>query len=254
MRFCSVNTHTPNLHSFLRPVGLLAASLAIVSSASALALPPERVEVTYEVRYNDILFAELTEIIEHHDGRYTIASDAKGRGLAAALPVGPFKQSSRGTITKEGLRPDEYRDQRSSRISIAEFDWGARTLKLSDRGKSETRSLEGFVHDRLSFAFTFAFTDIPQASVRMSITDGRGVSESRFTIAREESVKTPLGDMPSIKATKNRDEPNDPFVEVWLAKGHYHLPVRMVRIDKDGTRFDQVITRIQPSTMSQPPK
>mgnify|MGYP000387877212 CR=1 FL=1 len=54
--------------------------------------------------------------------------------------------------------------------------------------------LAGPVHDRLTFAFTFAFTELPQAgTVLMAITDGRGISESRFTIAKDESVRTPIG-------------------------------------------------------------
>lgn len=223
---------------------LIAATLLALPLGAA-AVPPPRVELTYEVRYNDVLFAELSEVIDHRDGRYTIASEAKGRGLAAALPLGPFRQSSEGVVTRDGLRPERYRDQRGpSRVSSAELDWTAGVVKLSYKGRSETRPLAGLVHDRLTFAFTYAFTALPRNGVRMNITDGRGLSESRFTLVGEETVKTPLGDLPAIKATKDRLEPDDPFVEVWLSKVHYHLPVRMVRIDRDGKRFDQVATRI----------
>ncbi len=232
----------------MSPLRSLSVALALVAAPVAAApstTVPPRVEVTYELRYNDMLVAELTEVLETRDGRYTIASEAKGRGLAAALPLGPFKQWSEGRVTREGLRPERYRDQRGpSRISIAELDWSAGVLKLSHRGKIETRPLEGAVHDRLTFAFTHMFAALPRDAVRMQITDGRGLSESRFSVVREEMVRTPLGEIAAVKATKDRLEPDDPQVEVWLSKAHYHLPVRMVRIDRDGKRFDQVATRI----------
>jgi hypothetical protein len=43
---------------------------------------------------------------------------------------------------------------------------------------------------------------------------------------------------------KVRDGPDDKSTDIWFAAEHDFLPVRILVVEKDGTRSDQVVTRI----------
>ena len=50
--------------------------------------------------------------------------------------------------------------------------------------------------------------------------------------------------MQTLRIAKERDGPDDKSTEIWFASEHDYLPVRVLIVDKDGTRADQVLTRI----------
>jgi hypothetical protein len=135
---------------FLRRVALAA---ALVWSA-AQAAPPERIKLSYQVNY-DTIRGDVVETLEHDGRRYSITSETTGRGILAALGM---KRTARGRITSDGLRPDEYRDERPfGWVASAKFDWEARSVTQERKGKSETLQMQGTAQDPLSLAYAFAF-------------------------------------------------------------------------------------------------
>ena len=47
-----------------------------------------------------------------------------------------------------------------------------------------------------------------------------------------------------LKLVKQKDGPQAKSTEIWLAADRDYLPVRVLIIDKDGTRLDQLATKI----------
>ena len=86
-------------------VGALALWVALAQAA-----PPERVTLTYELKRNGTVHIDVSETLEHDGRTYAITSEGRGRGILALFGV--LKRTSRGHITPQGLRPDEFRDQR----------------------------------------------------------------------------------------------------------------------------------------------
>src|SRR5262245_36519246 len=127
---------------------VLAANLAAFAAQAA---PPARVKVTYEVTAKGMA-ADAVETLEHQGDTYSIVSETKGRGILATFGV-LNKRTSRGHITAEGLRPDEYRDERPfGWVATAKFDWQARTLTQERKGKAETLKMPAVALDPLSLA------------------------------------------------------------------------------------------------------
>jgi hypothetical protein len=218
-------------------------ALSFLAAASAWGVPPGRVKITYDTSYNGMVVAEVVEVIEHDDRTYSISSELRGRGLLALAPV--LKRSSRGRITPQGLRPDEYRDQRGNSWAVtAKFDWNARSITQERNGNTETFSMPGVAQDPLSLAYGFAF--FPPAGKTFEVTraEGRGVSQFRFVVVGPEKLSTPAGEMQTLRITKERDGPDDKTLDIWFASERDYLPVRVLIVDKDGTRADQVVTRI----------
>ena len=215
----------------------------LLATASVWGAPPGRVRITYDTSYNGLTVAEVVEVLDHDDRTYSIVSEVKGRGILALAPV--LKRSSRGRITPEGLRPDEYRDQRGDSWAVtAKFNWNARSIVQEKNGNSETLAMPGTAQDPLSLAYSFAFVPPVGKTFEVTRAEGRGVSQFRFVVVGPEKLTTPAGEMQTLRISKERDGPDDKAMDIWFASDRGYLPVRILIVDKDGTRADQVVTRI----------
>ena len=208
------------------------------------AAPPERVKLTYDTSYNGMVLAEIVETLEHDNQTYSITSEGRGRGILALAPV--LKRTVRGRITPQGLRPEEFRDQRGQRFVLtAKFDWAARSVTQDKNGKNpETLPMPTAAQDPLSLAYSFAFFPPKGQEFEVTRADGRSLSPFRFIVIGSEKLKTPAGELQTLHISKERDGPGDKATDIWFASEHSYLPVRVLVVDKDGTRVDQVLTRI----------
>jgi len=222
----------------------LAAFAALVLwGVQVLAAPPQRVTLDYEMLRNGSVLGDVVETLEHDGSKYSIKSELKGRGILALLPT--LRRTSRGRITPRGLRPEEFRDQRGPTwAASAKFDWDARSLTQERKGKSETLKMPANAQDPLSLAYGFAFA--PPAAKEFEVTraDGRGLTPFHFKVVGTERLETRLGEMLTLHVEKVRDGPDDKTTDIWFASERDFLPVRVLVVDSDGTRADQILTRI----------
>lgn len=217
---------------------------AMVLAGGAHAMPPQRVVMQYEMSRNGTAMVEVTETLEHDGRNYRISSEARGKGLFALAERGTARRMSRGVIDAHGLKPVEFRDRRGNGPeAVAHFDWSKKTLAQEFEGRNETLPLAGPAQDRLSFLYWFAFAP-PAKDIDVLIADGRGTTRFRYKAAGRETLKTPAGDIEALHLVKQRDGPEDRATDLWLASGRHFLPVRILVTEKDGTRIDQVVTRI----------
>lgn len=216
------------MRNIFYPIFISFVSLA-TTVATATAAPPQRVEIGYEVARNGSVVADVTERLEHDGRSYRLTETWKGKGVYALR--GEAVRSSRGAIAADGLRPQAFEDRRPGRDSRhAEFDPAAKTPTLLRQ-------------DRLSFLWTFAFS-VPTGLVTVSVADGKGVTTYAYQPAGRERVKTPAGEFDALKLVKRRDNPQDRATEIWLAADRGHVPVKVLYVDKDGTRIEQLAVRI----------
>jgi hypothetical protein len=223
----------------LRRAGI--AALALWTAVSQ-AGPPERITLTYELKRNSLV-VDVSETLVHDGRTYVITSEGKGRGILALFGV--LKRTSRGRITPQGLRPDEFRDERPGGWAVsAKFDWDAHSVTQEKNGKSETLKIPATAQDPLSLVYSFAF--VPPKSKEYDVTraDGRGLTPFRFIVVGSEKLATPAGEMQTLHIAKVPDGPDDKSTDIWFAAERDFLPVRALVVEKDGTRSDQMITRI----------
>jgi hypothetical protein len=210
---------------------------------SAVAAPPKQVEIAYDVSRNGMPIAELVEKLEHDGKTYKLSAQLKGKGMFALR--GDANRTSRGSIAADGLHPLEFEDTRTGRDTVrAKLDWTAKTLTLQGKDAAETKPLPPNMQDRLSFAYAFAFKQPTATPVEVHITDGKGVSTSSYKAAGKETVKTPAGDFEALKIERQKKNSDDRASEIWLSARHGYVPVRILVVEKDGTRIDQVATRL----------
>ena len=219
----------------------IAIGLSLCSAVQAA--PPARVEIAYEVLHNGGAIADVTQVLEHDGVNYRLTERWKGRGLYAL--AGEAQRSSRGTIAADGLRPLEYEDRRSRREPArAQFAWETKMLTLQFRNGPQSRPMPAHAQDRLSFLFAFAFRAPGKRPTEFNVVDGKGVAEYIFENAGRERIKVPAGEFDALHLVKREESPDGRSSEIWVDPARSHLPLRVLVVQKDGTRIDQVATRI----------
>lgn len=227
--------------------GLFALALAaLVLGQCALAAPPAHLKLYYDLSYNGTVMAEGTETLDQDGKAYRLESETRGKGIFALIQRGAVKRVSRGDILPTGLRPLEFRDQRGDRTpEFARFDWSKRVVVHERNGETHASPIGDATQDRVSFTWSFAFVP-PANEINTLVADGRGTTRFRYAIAGREMLKTPAGDLDTVHLVKQKDAGDQRGTELWLDVNRSYAPVRLLVIEKDGSRVDQVVTRIEP--------
>ena len=235
-----------NFREIFLPAVRALVAVALLVSVRALAVPPQRIVIHYDVSYNGLVMAEGRESIQHDDHSYVAESELRGKGVFSVIQRGTVKRTSRGDITPGGLRPLEFRDQRGDRTpEFARFDWAARSVSHERDSERKSSPIGEGTHDRVSFVWNFSFVP-PKGQIAAQVVDGRGATQFRYAIAGRETLKTAKGDMEALHLVKIRDPGDARETELWLAVQRSYIPVRLLVVEKDGTRVDQLVTRIEP--------
>lgn len=216
-----------------------------VAHASTL---PAEITVQYDLSRNGSAMVEISEQFRHGKWHYRIDSEAKGKGILALSNRGSIRRSSEGEIVAGGLRPVEFRDRRGSGpVSVARFDWAGKRILHEFEGRTETTEIKTLLaQDRLSFLWDFVFRSAPERSISVLLVDGKGASQVRYRVAGREKLETPVGVLDTLHIVKEQDAGDERGTEIWFAIQKNNIPVRLLVIEKDGTRLDQVVTRILP--------
>jgi hypothetical protein len=217
--------------------------LLISCAGLAAAQPPARLEVVYVATRDGSTMAEITERLEYSNGNYQLTETWKGKGIYALL--GSARRVSQGTIEKNVLRPREFFDERSGRDTArAWFDWKAQTLTMQYKGHKGVEPLPANAQDRLSFLFALSLLPGNGESVSYSIADGKGLSRHTYKVVGREKLRIAAGEFNTVKVARQGDDRET--AELWLAAERGYVPVRLLILEKNGTRYDQYAIRISP--------
>ncbi len=215
-------------------------------AAPALAVqPPQHVQMDFAVTSGTMRLGDGRDVLEHDGKQYSVISESKTVGIAAFLYKMNIRRESRGLITKNGLRPLHFEEDRTRKPKrAADFDWDAKLIKLTDGANVETVALPENTFDQTSFAYAFAFRPPSEEILPVHLTDGRKISDYKYQIVGNEKLKTPLGDLETVHVQKIQEADDKRGFEVWLAVEHYYLPVQIRFVEKDGTVLDSTVTAI----------
>ena len=210
-------------------------------AGAAWCAPPGHVELACEIARNGTTIAEALYLLEHDGRTYRITETSRGRGILALR--GTTRRTSRGMVSVQGLKPVEFTDERSGRgMARANFDWEMKTVTLQYNGEPRTEPLPPQAHDRLAWLFDFAFAPARREAA-FDLFDGRGKSHHVYASEGRERLKTPLGEFEALRFVRGSGEER---TEIWLASELNLLPLRILVVEKGGTRYEQVTTKITP--------
>lgn len=228
------------------PVALLAPALAWAAAA-----PPQSISsisASYDVYMNGGQIAVMNETYEAKAGEYRLVSETRAVGLLTLFQRQPLVFTSAGKVTRSGLQPLRFEGKRSEadpRRVRGEFDWQAGQLTLEHDGRTERLPLPRGAQDRLSIMYQFMFL-APEKPSRLVIdmTNGRKLGHYQYVAKPGVEIETALGRLRTVHVVKQH-RPDESGTEIWISPQHRFLPVRMLVIEEDGARYEQVITRLE---------
>ena len=232
-----------------RALGEAAILLALTGACGAAESgAPQAISVSYEVFRNRARVAVMNETFETNGGSYRIVSESRAVGLLALFERRPLRVTSSGRLTAAGLLPQRFegkRGDRDPRQVRADFDWQGKRLTIARDGKTETLPLPSGTQDRLSLLYQFMFIAPDRSQgLEFSMTNGRKLDQYRYTVHAGVEIETRLGRMATVHLVKQH-RPDESSAEIWLAPQHRYLPIKMLILEKDGARYEQVITRLE---------
>ena len=220
----------------------------LLQPAFAAVTAPQAVQAQYELSMNGTAIAVMQETFEIRNGAYQAVSETQAVGLFALVQRRPGRATSSGEVGSNGLRPktfDGTRGTGDARRVRAEFDWTADTLTFTHDGRSETATLPPGTQDRLSVMYQFLFLDPAKLKgLAFAMTNGRKLDQYRYTIGPDTAIDTPLGRLAVIHLVKQHTA-SETATEIWLAREHRLMPVKMRIVEDDGKRYEQVISRLE---------
>jgi hypothetical protein len=209
---------------------------------------PLSAAASYDVFRNGWRVAVVTETFEAMDGAYRIVSESRAVGILAVLEKHTLRFVSSGALTPSGLRPQHFEGKRSdadSRQVRADFDWEAGQLTIVHDGRTETIALPPGAQDRISSMYQFMFLSREKLQqLEFFMTNGRKLEHYLYTVQPNGDLETRLGRMATLHLVKQH-RADEGGAEIWLAPQYRFLPVRLLIQEEDGTRYEQVITRLE---------
>jgi hypothetical protein len=225
-----------------------AALLAVAIPCTAATPPPQAISAHYDMFRNGMHIAVMNETFEARDGGYRITRDSEAVGLLALFIREPLRVVSSGRLTASGLQPQFFEGKRNDadpRRARADFDWPAKQLTLTRDGKANTLNLPPDTQDLLSSMYQFMFIELEKLRrFELSMTNGRKLDHFLYTVNRGVEIDTPIGRMTTIHLVKQH-RPDESGTEIWIAPQHRNLPVKMLILEEDGARYEQVITKLE---------
>jgi hypothetical protein len=217
---------------------------------AAAAATPTAATISYNLLRNGTPIGVINEHFEIKNGAYSASSEATATGLFALAQRRPITYTSTGEATKDGLRPLRFEGRRNNSLSTADFDWKSDKLTMSHDGVNQTVALPAATQDRLSAMYQFMHLVQQGQSksratgiVEMPMTTGRKLDHYRYDTHTNVVIETPLKRLTTLHLAKQRDQ-NDSHTEIWLAPEFHYLPVKVLIVESDGVRYEQIVTRL----------
>jgi hypothetical protein len=211
---------------------------------------PKHAQLHFTVQYGNGTFkvGEVIHVLENTDGRYTLRAETQTTGLASIFKSYQLTQTSTGTVSRQGLRPENYveikTDGSGTQTSSASINWDTHKVYFNN-GKE--RSLTEQAQDRLSLPYQLSQLPLNTDSVPVELINSTDIRQHYLAIGDEGTISTPLGELRTIALHKVHGANEDGLI-IWLALEYRLLPVKILYLDRSGEiSANMVITDIRVS-------
>lgn len=213
-------------------------------------LLPRHAQLHFTVQYGAGSFkvGEVIHVLENIDGRYTLRAETQTTGLASIFKNYHLTQTSTGTVTKLGLRPENYvetkTDGSGTQTSSASINWDMHKIHFSN---GEDRNLTEQAQDRLSLPYQLSQLPLNTDSVPVELINSTDIRQHYLAIGDEGTISTPIGELRTVALHKVHGANEDGLI-IWLALEYRLLPVKILSLDRSGAvTANMVITDIRVS-------
>ncbi len=206
---------------------------------------PESARLDYKVTggARGLNYHANAELNWHNTG-----SDYEASMTVHALFIGSRSMGSKGQIVGEGLAPGRFADKYKSEVA-AHFEPDKGQVSFS--ANTPTVPWIKGMQDRVSVFFQLAGMlagnpeGFPVGSTISMVTVGpRDADGWTFLVEAGEKLKLPLGELNTLKLSRQPRKEFDQKVEVWYAPSLGYLPVRSKITQSNGDFVDQQLNTV----------
>lgn len=222
-------------------------ALLLLAALPALAVPVE-ITAQYELTNKGITIGRVSESFVRKGDTYTISSVTRSEGILKIIYDEQITLQSAGKVNDNGLQPlrfEERRTREPKRDVSATFDWERGVLESRFRGETTQHALPRETQDRLSMMYQFMHLKPRSGNLVMAMSNGRKIEHYTYRLVDEVRIATPMGEFDTLHVERVTFGPKESKAEVWLAKDHHNIPVRVVFDDPRGLRLEQNIVALQ---------
>lgn len=210
--------------------------------AVAMTLPGyARIEYRVTMGESGFPIGSAVQELRHDEASYSLTSTAETTGIVRLFKPARIVNVSEGDVVGSGLRPRQFRMERSTgNNESATLDWAAGLVRFAS-GKEYP--LAPGSQDMLSMFAQLGVVAIAGDSFTMLVATGKRVEQYEFAVLGEEKLATPLGERSTLHL-RNRQPDSKEATEIWLGLDDARLPIKIRHIDRRGDIFDQIAVRI----------
>ena len=184
------------------------------------------------------------DILWQHDGRnYQMRQEVRH------LLLGSRSQTSAGALSLQGLQPlrfgDKYKQEQA-----AHFEREKNLISFSNNAASQ--ALQDGAQDRLSLLVQLASLMAGSPGLRQSgqqlqlqVASARSADVWTFVVEKTETLKLPVGSLPSLKLSRVPSQQYEQSVEIWLSPSHGYLPAKVRIGQSNGDVLEQLLRKVE---------
>jgi hypothetical protein len=212
----------------------------------AVFLWPAPSKLLFEVvgQSKGIRYSADGDIVWQHDG-----SNYQMRQEVRHMLLGSRSQTSVGALSLQGLQPLRFGDKYKQEVA-AHFERDKQRISFSSNAPSQT--LQDGAQDRLSVLAQLASLmagspHLRQAgqALQLQVASPRSADVWSFVVEKQESLKLPIGSLPTWKLSRMPLQTHDQTVEIWLSPSHGYLPAKVRIAQSNGDVLEQLLRKIE---------
>jgi len=172
------------------------------------------------------------------NGVVTFESHSKTTGLAALFIKDKISESTAFVLDDDTIQPQHYHYDRNggkrSLVINLDFDWPNKSMADTVDDEPIQIPISAGTQDKLSYQLQLML-DLQAGLTTFDypVADKDAVKTYRFTLLGEETIKTPIGNIATIKLKRERAANSKRNITIWFAKSLRYLPVRITQGKSD---------------------
>ena len=197
---------------------------------------PKHAQLTFiAYKGTDFQIGEARHRLEIGDDKsYTLKVVMNTTGIASIFKTFESNQQSSGTLTDQGLRPNEFSETKNTskgkEVLEAKFAWQEKVLSFSN---GNSMPLPEQTQDIISFLYQLSQPPLVKGVVPMYISNGKKLERYELAVGEEENIQSRLGRLRTLPLHKIH-APGEEGLIIWLGMEYRLLPVKIRQIDRNG--------------------
>lgn len=208
---------------------------------------PTQIVAHYKIYKSGIYIGAVEEKFTRAGDDYQIISETQTAGALKWLLRDQVTLRAEGKIGLHSLEPTRYelkrQNDKSKNIS-ATFERGTSRIVSLHHNKTEFFELPAGTLDRISAIYQFMFEPPVAPLVTFWMSRGKEAEQYRYRKQGEPFIKVGDTTYPTVHYAREA-APGRPQAQLWLAKNHYFLPVRMIFEDSHGMSLEQTLVDLR---------